>query len=74
MKAKNLMLFGVALLLFTGCACNRSSSAVTGRYQTVVQSNGMIIMTDTVTGQAWITGSAGSGKFSDESFGRPKRD
>jgi hypothetical protein len=68
------MVFGVALLLFTGCACNRGASAIPGRYQTVVANSTWVIMTDTVTGQAWIAPTVQPGKFSDESFGRPKRD
>ena len=68
MKSKYLILSGVMLLLVAGCACNHGPSARTGRYQTVVTSNGYVVITDTVTGQAW----AGSPKDNGEL--RPKQD
>ena len=65
-----LLLTGLALL--TGCASCPVGSSGTGRYNTAINDHGVVIMTDTKTGQAWISGIRESGQFTDESFGKAK--
>jgi hypothetical protein len=65
-----LLLSGVALI--TGCASCPLGSSRPGRYITVINDHGVVIMTDTKTGQAWISGIRETGQFTDESFGEAK--
>ena len=66
MKRKKSLLFGaVLIILASGCR-------TTGRYQTVV-SDGMAVMTDTVTGQAWASPCGQPVGFLNKDFGNPKR-
>ncbi len=55
-----------AVSLLTGCV-----SHPVGRYVTVSDS-GTVIMTDTKTGQVWISGIRQPGLLMDESFLKPK--
>ncbi len=66
---KNLcLLFILATLsVLTGCATHP-----VGRYVTIVNDSGSVIMTDTTTGQVWITGYKAPGVLGDESFLKPK--
>ena len=67
MKTKVLLLVAaVPVLLLTGCG-------TTGRYQTVI-GDGMAVMTDTTTGQAWATPIGQPGGFLNKDFGKPKRE
>lgn len=74
MKAIVLLLFALAVLLFTGCATNARSSTGTGRYQTVINDSGMAVMTDTKTGQAWASPVGQPAGFLNKDFAKPKSD
>lgn len=52
--------------LLTGCATH-----AVGRYVTTV-TTGSVIMTDTQTGQVWISGITAPGVLADESFKKAK--
>ena len=60
-----------ALFVLSGCASSRQSCAGTGRYQIAI-SEGMAVMTDTTTGQAWASAVAHPGGFLNKDFGKPK--
>jgi uncharacterized lipoprotein YmbA len=64
-KSRDLFVL-TAVSLLTGCA-----SHPVGRYVTVSDSS-TVIMTDTKTGQAWVTGLKAPGVLTDESFLKPK--
>ena len=55
-----------AVSLLAGCA-----SQPVGRYVTVSDSS-TVIMTDTKTGQVWVSGIRAPGVLTDESFVKPK--
>ena len=64
-KSRLLFLF-TAVSLLTGCATHP-----VGRYVTTV-TTGSVIMTDTKTGQVWISGISAPGVLADESFKKAK--
>ena len=64
MKKSCLLFVLTAVSLLTGCVSQ-------GRYVTVSDSS-TVIMTDTKTGQAWVTGLKAPGVLTDESFLKPK--
>ena len=72
MKKSYYILLLTGLVLLTGCASCPVASSRTGRYNTAINDHGVVVMTDTKTGQAWISGIRESGQFTDESFGKAK--
>jgi uncharacterized lipoprotein YajG len=67
MKKSCLLSVLAAVSLLTGCATHP-----VGRYVTIVNDSGSVIMTDTTTGQVWITAYKTPGVLADESFTKPK--
>ena len=67
MKQSCLLFVLVAVSLLLGCATHP-----VGRYVTIANDSGSVIMTDTTTGQVWITHYKSPGVLADESFTKPK--
>ena len=67
MKTLYLLFVLTAVSILTGCATHP-----VGRYVTIVNDSGSVIMTDTTTGQVWITHYKSPGVLADESFTKPK--
>jgi hypothetical protein len=63
-------LVGAAVVLCIAASTKGPGSV--GRFQTVINDNGSLVMTDTTTGQAWNTDLVGPANMRDQEFKKPK--
>ncbi len=63
-------LVGAAIALCLAASATGPGSV--GRFQTVLNDNGTVVMTDTTTGQAWHTDFVGPANIRDPEFKKPK--
>jgi hypothetical protein len=64
-------LFIGAVVMLTVAAALKPPGTV-GRFQTTLNDNGSLVMTDTTTGQAWSTFFSTPGSMNDQEFKKPK--
>lgn len=64
------LLVGAAVVVTIAASSNPSSPV--GRFQTVINDAGLMVMTDTMTGQAWSCMAVNPGGIKDEEFKKKK--